>query len=127
MKSTPKVTDGPAGARPRAAEVIGPRPGSTFGTGIKGTWAVKTSDKRGSIALGILKVVQGGVGMLGLIPDVTGLVPVIAGLGGGVTNTSDTLLPSSSAIGLDGRVWKDSYSFSNSARVCRTRSRLVLK
>jgi hypothetical protein len=39
---------------------------------------VKTSDKCGPIALGILKVVQGGVGMLGLIPDVTGLVPVVA-------------------------------------------------
>jgi hypothetical protein len=70
---------------------------------------VKTSDKRGPIVLGILKVVQGGVVMLGLrlIPDVTGLVPVVALLGGGVTNTSDTLLPSSSAIGLDGGVWKD--------------------
>jgi hypothetical protein len=63
--------------------------------------------------------------MLGLIPDVTGPVPVVAELGGGVTNTSDTLLPSSSAIGLDGGVWKDSDSFSNSARVCRTRSGLV--
>jgi hypothetical protein len=61
---------------------------------------VKTSDKHGPIALGILKVVQGGVGMLGFVPDVTGLVPVGAGLGGRVTNTSDTLLPSSSAIGL---------------------------
>jgi hypothetical protein len=72
---------------------------------------VKTSDKHGPIALGILKVVQGGVGMLGFVPDVTGLVPVGAGLGGRVTNTSDTLLPSSSAIGLDGGVWKDSKLF----------------
>jgi hypothetical protein len=87
---------------------------------------VKTSDKRGPIALGIPKVVQGGFGMLGHT-NVTGLVPVVAGLGGGVTNTSDTLLPSSSAIGLDGGVWKDSDSFSNSARVCRMRSGPVLK
>jgi hypothetical protein len=86
---------------------------------------VKTSGKRGPI--GILKVVQGGVGMLGLIPDVTGPVPVVAELGGGVTNTSDTLLPSSSARGLDGGVWKYSDSFSNSACVCRMRSGLVLK
>jgi hypothetical protein len=94
MKSTPKVTDSPAGARPRVVEVIGTRPGSTFGTGISGTWAEKTSDKRGLIVLGILNVVlavvQGGVGKLdpGLTPNVTGPVPVVAGLDGGVTNTS---------------------------------------
>jgi hypothetical protein len=106
MKSTPKVTDGPAGAGPRVAEVIGTRPGSTFGTGISGTWAVKISDKRGPIVLGILKVVQGGVRMLnpGLIPDVT--IPVVAGLDGGITNTS--IETSSPAQGLGGGVWKES-------------------
>jgi hypothetical protein len=109
MKSNPKVTDGPAGAGPRVAEVICPRPGSTFRTGISGTWSAKASDKRGLIVLGVLKVVQGGVGILnpGLRPVFAVPVPVVAGpgLGGGVTNTPDTVLSTSSAIGLDGGVW----------------------
>jgi hypothetical protein len=90
---------------------------------------VKTSDKHGPIVLGILEVVQGGVGMLGLIPDVTGLVPVVAGLGVGVTNMSDKLLPSSSAIGLDGEVWKDSKlcSFVGSGLILVFRRNCVIK
>jgi hypothetical protein len=102
MKSNPKVTDGPAGAGPRIAEVISPRPGSTFGTGISSTYSAKASDKHGLIVLGVLKVVQGGVGILnpGIRPAVAVPVPVVAGpcLGGGVTNTPDTVLSSSSAI-----------------------------
>jgi hypothetical protein len=32
-------------------------PGTTLGAGVSGTWAAKTSDKRGIIVLGIPKVV----------------------------------------------------------------------
>jgi hypothetical protein len=59
MKSTPKVTDGPAR------------------TGISGTWAAKISDKRG---LSVGEPVE--VSMLGPILAADGL-------GRGVTNTSD--------------------------------------
>jgi hypothetical protein len=112
MKSTSTVTDGPASSRPRVAEVISARPGSTFGTGISGTWAVKTSDKHGLIVLSlgvpnvVWAVVQGGVGMLdpGLIPAGTSHVPVVAGLDGGVTNTSpETSSPTLPVQGLGGR------------------------
>jgi hypothetical protein len=94
IKSTPRFTDGPAGAGPGVAEFIGTQPGTTLGTGISGTWAVKMSDKR-SLSIDV----YWAVAMLG-----PRLAPAAGGLGGGVTNTSDTssLTP---AHGLDGGVW----------------------
>jgi hypothetical protein len=62
---------------------------------------VKTSDKRSLIV-----DVYGAVAVLG-----PRLAPAADGLGGGVTNTSD-VLPSVSAHGLDGGVWKDSKLWS---------------
>jgi hypothetical protein len=118
MKSTPRVTDGLAGTGTRVAKGIGTSPVTTPGAGKSGTWAAKTSDNRGLI---VITVVLGGVGIPGpgLRPVSAVPVPVVAGpgltvlgLGGGVTNTSDTLLPSSSAIGLDEGLWKDSKLWS---------------
>jgi hypothetical protein len=91
MKSAPQVTDGPASAGPRVADVIGTRSRSAFGTGTPSTGAAKTSDKRGLSVPNVgLAVVLGGVGILNprVIPNVASLVPVAAGLDGGVTNTS---------------------------------------
>jgi hypothetical protein len=106
MKSTPEATDSPAKAGPRVAEGIGTGPGSTFGAGISGTWGTKMSNKRGFVLNGV-KVVQGGVGMLDprLTPNVTCPVPVVAGLDGGVTNTSTETSSPPPAQGLGGGVW----------------------
>jgi hypothetical protein len=74
---------------------------------------VKTSDRRGLIVLiGVLNVVwaveKGGVGLLDprLVPAVNSPIPVVAGLDGGVTNTSpETSCPTPPAQGLEGGVW----------------------
>jgi hypothetical protein len=84
MKSTPKVTDGLAGTGTRVAKGNGTSPVTTLGAGKSGTWAAKTFRKNVPV------------------PAVAGPGLTFLGLVGGVTNTSDTVLPSSSAVGLDG-------------------------
>jgi hypothetical protein len=110
MKSAPQVTDGPAGAGPRAAVVIGTRPGSAFGTGTPSTGAAKTSDKPGlsipNVGLAVVLVGVHGLRLVGVL-----IVPVAAGLDGGVTNTSKETFWSASQ-GLRGVVWQDSKLWS---------------
>jgi hypothetical protein len=89
MKSTPKVTDGLAGAGPGVAAGICTRPVTALAGGISGTRAVNTSDKRGLIvfcAVAFMPVHETAhrADRIGVC-----IVPVVARLDRGVTNASN--------------------------------------